>query len=296
MELSKLHRLLKHQEGFTLIEVLIAITILSFITFTTYQMIDSNTSAKDRVVREDRMTLQSLTAISRLDSDISQMVNPLFSFSKMVIDTNNVEAVYSDNNTSINGSFEGKTQNGALIPQFKSEDKNSIIFFTQSNRRKIADSKESRYAWIKYSLRRSEEDIDKDDEAKINSNSFELVRQSIASDIYNTNLDWAKPKSQVVLEGVKDLEFSFWDERSKKFTSSLQELNESKNLIRQIKINITWLNEDNNEQKIEKVFRVLAPYFNTKLDLVKTGTSSGIPGSTGIDQNNTSQPSGQESN
>jgi prepilin-type N-terminal cleavage/methylation domain-containing protein len=293
---SKLH-LLKNQAGFTLIEVLIAITILSFITFATYQMIDSNTTAKDRVVREDKMTVQGLTAIGRLDADISQIVNPLFSYGKMVVTTSNVEAVYSDNNNTINGSFDGKTQNGALIPQFKSEDKSSIVFLTQANRRKLADSKESRYAWIKYSLRRSEEDIDNEDETKTNGNLFELVRQSIATDIYNSNLDWSKPKSQVVLERVKELEFSFWDERSKKFTSSLQELNENKNLIRQIKVTITWLNEDDNEQKIEKIFRVLAPYFNTKLDQVKLGTNPGTPGIPGIDPNASGQqPPAQEDN
>ena len=293
---SNLH-LLKNQKGFTLIEVLIAITILSFITFATYQMIDSNTTAKDRVVREDKMTVQGLTAIGRLDADISQIVNPLFSYAKMVVTTSNVESVYSDNNNTINGSFDGKTQNGALIPQFKSEDKSSIIFLTQANRRKLADSKESRYAWIKYSLRRPEEDIDNEDETKNSGNLFELVRQSIATDIYNSNLDWSKPKSQVVLERVKELEFSFWDERSKKFTSSLQELNENKNLVRQIKVTITWLNEDDNEQKIEKIFRVLAPYFNTKLDQVKLGTNQGVPGTPGIDPNASGQqPPAQENN
>lgn len=260
-------------------------------------MIDSNTTAKDRVVREDKMTVQGLTAIGRLDADISQIVNPLFSYSKLVVTTSNVESVYSDNNNNINGSFEGKTQNGALIPQFKSEEKSSILFLTQANRRKIADSKESRYAWVKYSLRRPEEDFDKDEDSKNNSNLFELVRQSIATDIYNSNLDWSKPKSQVVLERVKELEFSFWDERSKKFTNSLQELNENKNLIRQVKVSIIWLNEDDNEQKIEKIFRVLAPYFNTKLDQVKLGSSPGnpgIPGTPGIDPNLSGQPPGQE--
>ncbi len=263
-------------------------------------MIDSNTTAKDRVVREDKMTVQGLTAIGRLDADISQIVNPLFSYPKLVVTTANVESVYSDNNNTINGSFEGKTQNGALIPQFKSEDKSSIIFLTQANRRKLADSKESRYAWVKYSLRRAEEDFDKDDEDKSNANLMELVRQSIATDIYNANLDWSKPKSQVVLERVKDLEFSFWDERSKKFNTSLQSLNENKNIIRQIKVNITWLNEDDNEQKIEKIFRVLAPYFNTKLDQVKMGAetpgSPGVPGGTGFDPNNPGQGAGQENN
>ncbi|MBC7427089.1 MAG: prepilin-type N-terminal cleavage/methylation domain-containing protein [Bacteriovorax sp.] len=257
-------------DGFTLIEVLIAITILAFISFSTYKMVDTNTDTKDRVIKEDRRIVQTLTAIGRLDGDISQMVNPLYSYSKLVpTASTNPSDVYADNNTNANGSFEGKTNNGALIPQFKSEDKSTILFFTQANRRKTADSKESRFAWIKYSLKSMEPDPDNPDEKT--SGLYELVRQSISQDIYNPSLDWSKPKPQIVMEKIKNAEFAFWDERGKKYTTSLQDLNENKNLIRSIQLKMTWVDDNGNEQKLEKTFRVLAPYFNTKQDDLKTG-------------------------
>jgi prepilin-type N-terminal cleavage/methylation domain-containing protein len=265
--------------GFTLIEVLIAITILSFISFSTYKMVDTNTETKDRVVKEDRQTLQSLTAVGRLDSDISQMVNPLYSFARLVPTTSaDSNDVYSDTNVSANGAFDGKTKNGELIPQFKSEDKSTIIFFTQANRRKVANSKESRFAWIKYSLNRMEANPDdqnnQDNQGNKTEGLFELVRQSISTDIYNSTLDWSQPKMQVVMENVKNLEFSFWDERGKKFTSSILDLNENKNLIRSIKIKLTWIDNDNHEQKLDKSFRILTPYFNAVLDDKKSGANS----------------------
>ncbi|TDP51795.1 type II secretion system protein J [Bacteriovorax stolpii] len=273
---SKTYSPLKNNQGFTLFEVMIAITILSMISFATYKMIDTNTETKDRVIKEDRQTVQSLTAIGRLDSDISQIYNPLFSNSKIVPTASNSADVYADTNTNANGAFDGRTNNGSLIPQFKSEEKSSIIFLTQANRRKFADSKESRFAWVKYSLRAMEPDPDNPDD-KV-SGLYEVVRQTIATDIYNSTQDWSKPKFQVVMDKVKELEFSFWDERTKKYTTSLQELNENKNLIRSLKVNVTWIDEDKNEQKLEKTFRVLNPYFNTKQDDIKTGALGGTGG------------------
>lgn len=273
MEHSSQHPTLKNPQGFTLVEVMISITILLFISFATYKMVDTNTDTKDRVVKEDRKTVQSLTAIGRLDSDISQMYNPLFSSSKMIPTASTGGDIYSDNASNANSAFDGKTATGALIPQFKSEDKSTLIFLTLANRRKVADSKESRFAWVKYSLRPMEADPENPDDTT--AGLSELVRQTITTDIFNPTQDWSKPKFQVVMERIKSLEFSFWDERSKKYTTSIQELNENKNLIRSLKVNIVWIDDDKNEQKIEKDFRVLFPYFNTKQDDLKTGGPAG---------------------
>lgn len=232
-------------------------------------MIDTNTSTKDRVSKEDQQIMQTLTAIDRIGNDLSQLVNPLYAYSKLVPTTSSSTDLYNDNNTTLNGAFEGKAQNGAPIPQFKSEDKSSIIFFSQANRRRIANSKESRFAWIKYSLKNMEPDPDNPDEQT--SGLYELTRQSIATDIYNANQDWDKPKLQIVMDKIKSLEFSFWDERGKKYTTSLQELNENKNLIRSVGVSLIWMDSDQHEQKIEKTFRVLHPVFNTKQDDLKTG-------------------------
>lgn len=256
---------------------MISITILSFISYATFRMVNTNTDTKDRVIKEDRQTVQSLTAIGRLDSDITQIYNPLFSSSKLLPTASGSSSdIYADNTSNANGAFDGKANTGALIPQFKSEDKSTIIFLTLANRRKMADTKESRFAWVKYSIRSMEPDPDNPDDKT--AGLYELVRQTIALDIFNPTQDWSKPKFQVVMERIKNLEFSFWDERSKKYTTSLQELNENKNLIRSLKVNITWVDDDNNEQKIEKAFRVLYPYFNTKQDDLNTGAAGGAYG------------------
>lgn len=272
----------KNHNGFTLIEVLIAIILLAFISLYTFKMVDNSTDTKERVLKEDQVLLQSLTAVSRLDSDFTQIYSPLFAYGKgnPATDPN---AVYQDNASS-KGTFDGKAKNGMIIPQFQSEDKSSLVFLTAANRRKVADAKESRYTWVKYSIRRSEKtDSEGDDKNKNSKGDSELIRQTISTNIYNNDLNWNDVKAQVLLTQVKSVEFSFWDERTKKYVASLQDLNENKNTVRSLKMELVWVDENNNEQKIVKIYRILHPYFNTKLDDINGsggayGDSSAPPG------------------
>lgn len=269
----KWNHILNHS-GFTLVEVLIAIMLLAFISLQTFRMVDDSTDTKENVLREDQDLLQSLTAVSRLDIDISQLYSPLYAYSK-ANPTNDPNAIYQDNASS-KGSYDGKAKNGMIIPQFRSEDKSTLVFLTTSNRRKIADVKESRFTWVRYTLKASEKNEDETlNDNTPNAGQNDLVRQTISTDIFRSDLNWSDVKGQVLMSHVKSIEFNFWDERNKKFAASLMDLNENKNAIRSLKMNLVWVDENNNEQKIEKIYRILHPYFNSKLDDIKTGGAYG---------------------
>jgi prepilin-type N-terminal cleavage/methylation domain-containing protein len=254
---------MKNNSGFTLIEVLIAIVLLAFVSLYTFKMVSTSTDTKETVVKEDQTIVQTLTAVARLDSDFSQIYTPLSSSSKVSPQNDNY-ANYSDSLNS-NTLFDGNTKNGKLIPQFQSLEKSNVIFFTAANRRKVQDTKESRFAWVKYSLRKMEKD-DEDQSTTKRDGEYELIRQTITTNLFGNELDWSNAKAQVLMEHIKNLEFSFWDMRAKKFTTSVLELNELKNYPRALKMNLTWIDENNHEQTIVKTFRPLNPYFNTKLD------------------------------
>ncbi len=261
-----------NQTGFTLIEVLIAIVLLAFVSLYTFKMVSTSTDTKEAVVKEDQTIVQTLTAVARLDSDFSQIYTPLTSSSKVSPQTDNY-ANYSDSLNS-NTLFDGKTKNGKLIPQFQSSEKSSVVFFTTANRRKIQDLKESRFVWVKYSLRKMEKE-DGAEETTKRDGEYELIRQTITTNLFGNDLDWSNAKAQVLMEHVKDLEFSFWDMRTKKFSTSILDLNESKNYQRSLKMNLTWIDENNHEQFIVKTFRPLNPYFNTKLDDIASTQTNG---------------------
>jgi len=265
---------IKSIAGFTLIEVLIAIMLLAFISLQTFRMIDNSTDTKENVLREDQQLMQTLTAVSRLDSDISQLYSPLYAYSKANPATD-PNAIYQDNATS-RGSFDGKTKNGIIIPQFNSEDKSTLVFLTMANRRKVLDTKESRFSWVRYSVRHTEKSDEEANNTKTpNTGENELVRQTISTNIYSNDLNWSDVKAQVLMTHIKSVEFSFWDERTKKFVNSLLDLNENKNTVRSLRMDLTWVDENNHEQKIEKIYRILNPYFNPKLDDIKMGNTNG---------------------
>lgn len=259
---------IKTQYGFTLVEVLIAILILSFITLYAYKMIDDGTDTKDKVTSEDRNMMQTLTAMNRIESDFNEIYSPLYSYSKLTAQTAGSDP-YQDSSATFNGTFEGKNKNGIPIPQVVSDEKSSIVFLSTANRRKVAGTKESNFVWIKYSLQPTQDEDDK------KNGGFDLVRQSISTDPFNSKISWPDIHPQVILSNVKSLEFNFYDERNKKYVTSLSELNENKNNLRSIMVKLVWINHDNNEFNIEKTFRILNPYFNTKQDDLNVGGTWG---------------------
>ncbi len=249
--------------GFTLIEVLIAILILSFISLYASKMIDENITTKEKVTSEDKDLMQTLTALNRIEADFNEFYSPLFTSSIMPPTASNNP--YEDSNDNLmNSNFQGKTKNGFSIPNVSSDDKSSFVFLSLSNRRKIAETKESNFMWIKYSLKRTE------DEEESKFGGHDLIRQTISTDPFNPSINWSDVKEQVILSNIKTLEFHFYDDRNKKYVTSLSDLNENKNSLRSIKVLFTWVNKDKNEFKFEKIFRVLIPYFNTKQDDLKS--------------------------
>lgn len=263
-----LHLLNHTQSGFTLVEVLIAIVLMSFVAFTTLQITDSSINTKENVTKEDREIVQVVTLMNRLDADFSESYSPLYFEAKespnVSASANNLDEPSNDlSYFESNKNFYARTKSGYLIPHFTAEDKGSVIFLATAHRRRMEGKKESRFVWIKYSTRTSTPEEDDTEEKRA---ELELIRQVFVSDIYSKEVDWSKITPQIVLNNIKELEFQFWDERTKKFTANVNDLNENRYSIRSMKVAFTWVDPTKNEQYFEKSFRTLYPYFNPKQD------------------------------
>lgn len=260
------------EAGFTLIEVLISIVLMAFVALTTYQITDSSITTKENVTQEDREIMQVLTMLNRMESDFQESYSPLFfdpKASAAAAPEDSTGGNYSNDTNYFEGNknFYAKTKSGFLIPFYLAEEKGNLQFLSTSHRRRIAGKKESRFVWIKYTLRPSTEDEQDDGQsADAKRAENELTRQVYPTDIYAKEIDWDKVPSQVVIKNIKELEFQFWDERTKKFTANINDLNENRYNIRSVKVLFTWIDPDKNEQKFEKNFRTLWPYFNPKQD------------------------------
>lgn len=256
------------QQGFTLVEVLIAIVLMSFVAFTTLQITDSSIGTKENVTKEDREIVQVVTLMNRLDADFSESYSPLFFDAKESPNAASGSGNLNEPSNDLsyfesNKNFYARTKSGFLIPHFTAEDKGSVIFLATAHRRRMEGKKESRFVWIKYSTRNSAPSEDETEEKRA---ELELIRQVYVSDIYSKEVDWSKIPAQIVLNNIKELEFQFWDERTKKFTANINDLNENRYNIRSMKVAFTWVDVTKNEQYFEKSFRTLYPYFNPKQD------------------------------
>ena len=272
MNKTKLKTLFKNQDGFTLIEVLVAITILSLLMAMMYGIVQDSTDTKDKITSEDREALQLVTALERLELDISQLYSPLYfsapysKFNEENRDGSEEEDEDESKTVDPLSTFEPSerfpaiTTSGDIVPAMLNESKTELIFMSTSNRRILENAKQSRFSWIKYGLR----SMTKETERK--GAQFELFRSVESENIYNRDFIWDKVKEHLLLANIKSFQFQFWNKETKKFVDSLNELSKDKFTPRIIKVILVWINKDDAEITIERTFRPLYPFFDTEKD------------------------------
>lgn len=262
-------------DGFTLIEVLIAITVLSMLMATMYTIVSNSTDSKDKIIAEDKDALQLITALDRMEQDFSQIYSPLYHSAKYVKKESDQNEFF--NETDQNGEqkivspldsfepserFKSISTTADIVPTIENESKSELIFMTTSNRRILQDSKQSRFGWVKYALRSSSREEDERKEGA----DYELVRSIETENIYNKEFDWKNIKEYPLLRDIKSFQFLFWNAKTEKFVDKLELLSTDQETPRLIRVKLVWINSDNNEVEIVRTFRPLAPYFDTEKD------------------------------
>lgn len=278
-------------QGFSLIEVMVAIAILSFIVMAIVSVTGSSQDTAIRVVEEDRQILQVETAMSRLEWDISQLYSPLY-FSHAMEPTGLNETQGQAYNQMIesyatNPRFAFPSYEGLPVPIYASEDKNSFTFFTTSNRRKFRNVKQSHFAWVRYSLKDPAE-VGSPREDEVGQDAEEtgmvLTRKFVPEDVFNQEvIQWDEVKSQVLLRNIEKLVFEFWNEETRKWTDNISTIKQGIHLVRGVRITMEWLDPDGIKRTFIRVFRPLFPSFEPEnmYKLIKeanAGTSAGGQG------------------
>lgn len=260
-----------NQHGFSLLEILISITVLSFITIAITAFTENSISTAIKVTSEDNESLQIETAMARLEWDISQLYSPLYFDHAM--DPQGLSEIEGEiynrlaDHYQSNARFSMLSYSGLPIPVFQNPDKTTLILFTSSNRRKIKNAKQSHFAWIKYEIQT--EDLTKENEdrvaqglAEIPEKTNKLVRKVYTKDIYaKDEVDWDDIKSQVLMHKVTSLKIEFWNPKTKKWVASLDLIKDGSNVIYGIRILLQYLDPSSIEVSTVRVFRPLYPSF-----------------------------------
>lgn len=183
--------LVSDDKGFTLLEILIAIAILAFISLGLVDITENAAQTKERTTEINANNLQIETAMNRLEWDVSQIYSPLYFSTVMNTNVAANQTQFGDGTdvagaqAGVQAGVQAGAQGGAAqqpnpylqqyyeqlvqrfqqnehfiavskegfpIPRFYAPEKNVFEFFTSSNRRKVENQKQSHFAWVRYSL------------------------------------------------------------------------------------------------------------------------------------------------
>lgn len=254
--------LFTNKKGFSLLEVLVAIAILSGISLGISNFTDHSITTAIKVTNEDIESLQIETAMSRLEWDISQLYSPLYFDHSMNPESmtpqegeyyNQLADYYQSN-----ARFAFVTFNGLPVPIIKHPEKSELIIFTSSNRRKVQDIKQSNFAWIKYEL----QDEEHEEDQKIEQKTFALTRKIYTSNVYSAEqIDWEDVKTQILMHKIIKIKYEFWNPKTNKWGDNLDIIKDGNHIIRGLRLTMQYLDPSNAEVSTVRVFRPLFPYF-----------------------------------
>lgn len=296
-----------NNRGFTLIEIMIAMLLLSFLMISVILMTNNSFDVKDRTLVQDENNLKIYTALQRIEWDISHAYSPLY-YEKIMEPTDlaikkiaSTPAAPEDEpaadpslqasrqifetlkqRISSNRNFKELSVTALPVPNFELKSKDDFIFYTIGNRRKFSDSKESFYAWVRYRLE-DQEASEEDTPAELQGLK-RLVRYFVPQDPFSlAEIDYDKVKPFTLMRNVKALKFEFWSNKNEKFVDSLKESGEPF-VFRAVKITITWLDDFAAEQEIEHIMTPLYPFFDLERDIQERAASN--PNTTTANNNN----------
>ncbi len=326
--------------GFTLIEILIAITLLAFITMMVVSVTQNAFDTKDRTTMLNKSNLQIETAMSRFEWDYSQIYSPLYFSKEMPLngadpyasqpvdenldgrdDFSGVEIAKAQadaqanatalaNNPELqnylqmmqtrfqqNENFSGINVDGMPIPRIYSPEKNIFQFFTSSNRRKIENTKQSHFGWVRYQLLDSDpDDVDEEQSDKIPKNLKSFARYFNPNDPYDdkrmdpiNGFGATKIKAAVLMKNVESLEFFHWDYARRKWDTSLKNIQQGERISRGVKIVIVHYDAYGEKRTSERTFRNHWPMV-APTDTPKAASAAGAGGSTGTTSGGDNDP------
>lgn len=301
-----------NEKGFTLLEILIAIVLLAFITIGVVSVTENAFNTKERTGEVNKDNLAIETAMSRFEWDFSQIYSPLYFTTIMNFNqpagtppgnapipdpenpnpggiapqiNPNLQAYAEAINTrlQLNEHFMGISKDGALIPRFYAPEKNLFEFFTTSNRRKLENTKQSHFAWVRYTLADPDPKLAKENDnpdINIPKGLKNFVRYFTADNPYDEkriNPEDGKIKAAILLENVESLEFQYWDYTKKKWETSLKAIQNGESLVRGVKLIISWYDSQGMKRKSERLFRSHWPMVTPQDDAAAPATAAPKP-------------------
>lgn len=221
-----------NQGGFSLLEILIASVLFAVIGITVIGLTQSTIKTRDEILISNRDDSQIEIVFSQIERDFAHIYTPIY------FDYMPDKKKFIQNNSQ----FSQRTNSLFPIPSFVG-DSHHFIFYSNSNRRKMADVEQSQFTWIQYQL--------------INGALKRFVFPEDPYSAQRINID--EIRGDTMMENIKELQFAYWEPTQKKYIDRLWE--HVKYPLRSIRVSINWINNKNVEQSSTRIFNSLWPAF-----------------------------------
>jgi len=198
---------MKNKNGFTLIEVLIAIALLGMISVTIYKTVTSSFRLRTSLAAEGEFNNSVRLAMSIIERDISRVFTPIGLVPNQ--EQPNSKSQEAISQADLDREMEFWTPavhpSGIRMSRFKG-DESSISFVSSSHIKIYRDVPEAELIQVSYEL-------EDDDREEAPERSKVLVRKINSNVFVDPNdKDWGK-KTYPLLTGVKELKLKYFDPR-----------------------------------------------------------------------------------
>ncbi len=260
----------KNQLGMTLIEVLIAISLLAMISLGITSLMTGSLVTTDEIKAEDQDRLSIETFFNRFEYDFQHQYSPLF-FSNIhpkFLGFQNIEeselpaeemaklqAIRTRYQSSERFSF--PSTNMLPIAVLRSNQPDEFTFIAESNNKFSGSEPGERYSrfhWVRYSVGPSERE-------GVTGNS--IFRESWPANLYYEQRPEGGPPTvrYAVLDHVISFSVTFWNPENREFIRNLNEIPGGEHFLRAIKIDLAYQNIYEQEEIYSRIYRPLFPFF-----------------------------------
>lgn len=236
-----------NRRGFTLIEVLVSVAILSFIMVALWSSTSQSLDAKERFERRDALYQEGRVALRKLTDDLAMAFLIKGPRERVALSTGTLAA----------GAEEIMTR-PRPITFFIGEDngeRDQVRFTTLSNLRLFRGAKESEQAKVKYTVQASEDD----------RRVMNLVRTF--SPVIDEQ-DTVEGVSYVVAENVREFNVEYYDERKQEWVRvwNSQEIDWKDRLPRAVRLTLSFPDPDDDRESIVMLTSTMLPLSTGPID------------------------------
>jgi len=289
----------------SLFEILIAITLLSFLSLYISTITKQSFQTQEEVSQEDADALRIYTFLSLIEYDLLHFYSPLAYGRRLRLDAMKppegapeeslqlFEEVSSmiQQRMAENRNFPLLNEDGTPVGKIEySNDR--FTFMANNNRRKYRNEHTSNYSWITYELTNANEDdiefiMEREKLIDLPQPGKVILRWQNSIDPFGVEDQLEIPnaadrsKAQVMFDKVDEWKWEFWNPDTKKF-DDFNTMPELKYFYYAIQITVKFRDRGNNPQEVKKIIRNPYPW-NKRINLDATPTPMPSPSPTPVE-------------